>query len=949
MYSEVTNTFKEAVKSNVITTTARLTFKNFFPNAVENQDLVLIGENVSDKGLSIEDDMYNDGTLIGTAMSKEVEVEIFNPSAYDLADKEFDLEVGVMTDRETETYEYVPYGTFIVSDYEDLKSSSKYKIIANDTMIKLNEEFEKNTTFSPTFPIILIDFYSEFMASYGIEVERQTLPNQDFLITAMPNFDGYTGRQILMRIAELFGSAAKINRNNKCQMYLKTETNEKITADEMNSSLEIDNRYGPVNVVTIGMSNVEGENVTMQDTESIETYGETTIRIDDNPFTYTEELREAAIVDLYNHLRGFSYIPVSFKLKGLFYTDCGDAIQVENIQTGEYVETIILNQYFNVPKTRQSTIESPALTETSQKYKYISQSKAAQTRTEIIVDKQNQTITETVELVTENNTRITETLQTVDRILQSIQDYEDITDEITGATSITLENCMEGHLYEFHIYGNNTVFGDILVSETRYVGDDSILGSTSFLQVTDPEGLVTVYDLEISEELRQSGQYYDEFVIKDGYAYELRRITFDEQDNIIIVENPEPTNKREFSIDLAEGDNIITIYQYDANMYARWVVKNEFTDIFATKVLMESRIDQSAQEIELEVVQIVQDETEPLETQISALEITASQISSQVSTINGEITTMSSTISQQSDLIEAKLDSDDFTSAAVIGLINNRDGTSTAKIAASNINLTGYVTATALSGSGTTTINGANITTGTISSSRLDTSTINASNGTIAGWTITSDSLDSSTAGMSNGHQYAFYVKVGTTTPYYVKMDGGVVCTSILVGGQPLIKSVADSGQFITQMRHAATYMEYVVDGYGTFGVNCWQSDTKLKKNIKDTEMNGLDFIKQIHHVQFDWKRDDSHVKIGYLANELKELDENVVFEVKQQEGCEYDSLLQIDETKVIPYMTKAMQEMSQEIDGLKNENQELKAENQELKSIINDLISRIEKLEKGA
>ena len=179
MYTNVTDSFKEVVKSNIITTTARLTFKNFFSNhytvkdvneaTVEtinnilvnslstNVDLVFTKEDISQNGLKIEDDCCYDGQIIGTAMSKEVEIEILNLNNYDLADKVFDLEIGVLTDREKGTYEFIPYGQYVVVSYEDLKSSNKYKIIANDLMIKLNEPFEQNKRFVPTFPIKLKD------------------------------------------------------------------------------------------------------------------------------------------------------------------------------------------------------------------------------------------------------------------------------------------------------------------------------------------------------------------------------------------------------------------------------------------------------------------------------------------------------------------------------------------------------------------------------------------------------------------------------------------------------------------------------------------------------------------------------------------------------------------------------------------------------------------------
>jgi len=328
--------------------------------------------------------------------------------------------------------EYVPYGEYTVTKYEDLKSNKKYKIVAYDNMDKLNVEFKNNTSFvfNPTSKAeyTLKDFYTDFMDSYGIEVEQQTLPNENFVVTEMPNFEGYTARSILMRIAEIFGSFAKINRENKCQMYLKTDTDIQIELSTMNSKLEIDKQYGPVNVVSIGMSNVEGENVTKIDAESIAEYGETTIKIDDNPFLYTEDKRESVINDLYDRLHNFTYIPVKFNLKALMYTDCGDAIQVRNMENTDWISTMILNQNINVPRTRQSVIETKALTNTERTNKYISQSKQQGTRTEILVDKQNQLINSLIETTTaldENTSMLSADMQNkLDELGQVLTDFQ---------------------------------------------------------------------------------------------------------------------------------------------------------------------------------------------------------------------------------------------------------------------------------------------------------------------------------------------------------------------------------------------------------------------------------------------------------------------------------------------------------------------------------------------
>lgn len=533
MYT-VSNEFKEMVKSNAVIATARIT--------LVADGTVLDGNNLS--SVSIRDYCNNNGTIIGTTMCKEAEIEIIN-NGYDLADKEFLLEVGVEVAEDT--IEYIPYGNFVVKEYTDMKSNNRYKIVAYDYMDKLNQEFTDNNT----YPMTLQAFYEAFATQYGVQIETQTLPNQEFMIGEKPYFEGATGRTVLSAIAQMFGSFAKFNRNNKLQMYLKNETDETIDRDQMNSKLEIDNRYGPINTVVLRLGQVEGENVTLKDEELIKspsgknklmldkvspsgtthneieptinngiinvkgknnpdysdrasyyngyveiydttedwvenktyyvsmkidvldnprqidtsyfpcflfgngtnsgrliynantgkyegkittqstisnsdkekhyieirigscelniseimvsdeylgTYepykplGEVTLEIVDNPFIYTEELRYLAIQGIYDRVLGFTYIPTSFNYKSYLYLDCGDAVNVQNMDNDGYVDTIILNQEIKVPATRQSKCENLALTKTEVTNQYISPERQAQRKTELLVDKQNQKI-----------------------------------------------------------------------------------------------------------------------------------------------------------------------------------------------------------------------------------------------------------------------------------------------------------------------------------------------------------------------------------------------------------------------------------------------------------------------------------------------------------------------------------------------------------------------------
>ena len=104
-----------------------------------------------------------------------------------------------------------------------------------------------------------------------------------------------------------------------------------------------------------------------------------------------------------------------------------------------------------------------------------------------------------------------------------------------------------------------------------------------------------------------------------------------------------------------------------------------------------------------------------------------------------------------------------------------------------------------------------------------------------------------------------------------------------------------------------------------------------IKKNVKDTEVNAIETIKKIKHKQFDWKKDNKHQKVGYIAQEMQKIDENFVHYIKT--GGKED--WQINVLSVLATATKAIQEQQEQIEQLKKEN-----------NFMQDLIKRIEKLE---
>ena len=107
--------------------------------------------------------------------------------------------------------------------------------------------------------------------------------------------------------------------------------------------------------------------------------------------------------------------------------------------------------------------------------------------------------------------------------------------------------------------------------------------------------------------------------------------------------------------------------------------------------------------------------------------------------------------------------------------------------------------------------------------------------------------------------------------------------------------------------------------GKGNFiwGISSW-SDSRLKKNIKDSKVNGLDTINQIHLHEFDFIDNyyGTHESIGYIADELKELIPEAVISVPQDKNLTgYDELYQVLETPIIRFLIKAVQELSAKVD----------------------------------
>lgn len=93
-------------------------------------------------------------------------------------------------------------------------------------------------------------------------------------------------------------------------------------------------------------------------------------------------------------------------------------------------------------------------------------------------------------------------------------------------------------------------------------------------------------------------------------------------------------------------------------------------------------------------------------------------------------------------------------------------------------------------------------------------------------------------------------------------------------------------------------------------------SDIRLKDNIKNSETDALETVNRMKVRQFDWKERMGgwHQDIGFVADELEEIDPNLALGGGYDENGEMD-IKQINSPYLLNYAIKAIQELSAKVD----------------------------------
>lgn len=173
--------------------------------------------------------------------------------------------------------------------------------------------------------------------------------------------------------------------------------------------------------------------------------------------------------------------------------------------------------------------------------------------------------------------------------------------------------------------------------------------------------------------------------------------------------------------------------------------------------------------------------------------------------------------------------------------------------------------------------------------------------------------------------------RIGEEQKYVLQTDEGdfhVAGGTILLGTNSSKAAISMYPSSMVQIHDAD------LDVDGNVYANNISSDERLKKNIEDSRTNATENLNKFKIKSFNWKKDNSHVKTGFIAQQLEEIDEDYVLKKPEyNENKEIkDYRYYINELPILATLVKGFQEQQQMIENLNNTIEEMKKEINKMK-----------------
>ena len=610
-----TSEFKEEIKLLGKQQDVRITY------TINDEQIVLSSEDINSATPNYEASLLK-SVMKGLDLDSNVDIPLGT---------EIKFEYGLLVNG---VYEYLNYGNYIVYSSEKQEDTLSYSIKCYDKLLYSMKDYEH---IEVTYPITIYEYLKAVCNKIGLQMKETNFANMlrqvpsELFMTV--NEDGtyssmgYTYRDVLDQIAEVTGGCICLTLDDKVEVRYINETNDTIDEEYINdTNVNFGEKYGPINSIVLARAG-ESDKIYKKDQNSINENGLCELMISENQFMNFND-RVDYLQELSDKLFGVEYYLNDFVSTGIMYYDLLDMYNIEIF--GKTYNCLMLNDEQDITQGLEENIHTdrPETSETDYKKADTTDRKINQTN--FIVDKQNQQIKALVTSNTELNQKTAQLRIDVDTIAGEISDIADVTTTADGNGTITFENVNESEpiLIKIHPQTNDLI--PLYLDDNIYLSDDLYMHNIELYFKNTTDDTEIIYN--IPNELYYLDGIYDEFVIdyENQQCYITHRI--EKVNGVKRLKEIETTEELPYpTIRLTEGDYTITIpYNLTTYIYARLMSKNLYTSQFATKVEVNSKITQTAQDITLSTDKKLENYSTTTEMN-SAITVKANEISSSVS------------------------------------------------------------------------------------------------------------------------------------------------------------------------------------------------------------------------------------------------------------------------------------------------------------------------------
>ena len=760
-------------------------------------------------------------------------------------------------------YDYVDFGDYIVKSVEKQEDTNSYLIQCYDFMLKSMKDYEN---IGITYPISIRDYIIAICNHLGLVFKNatDTFPNYDKMIPNELYLDSdgksldYTFRDVFDELSQVTASTICIDmETNKLELRYINDTEDIIDEEYLKDvNVNFGEKFGAINTIVLSRS-AGSDNIYYP---AILPENPIEYKIVDNQIM-NDNNRVDYLPDIYNALNGLEYYINDYSSIGICYYDICDRY---NVQVGNKTYSCVMfNDEIDITQGLEENIYTDMPEETNTDYTKADKTDRRINQTWLMVDKQNGIIESLVEKIV------------------------DVSEIKNGVGQVQLENAHEGILHKLSIsgqisllfpqsesdlYGYPLVPSDDLVPSSTLTPSSPVPYGNEVLYPSStlyPRGSVLLiddveYTLDFDFLNYLSPSVFDEFVYKDGECWIIRRVGINSQGNKYALDEEVIEPRKPVNLEV-KSDSIIKLKSIENAIYSvEYLLENEYTDIFATKVDVSSQITQTNNKIEATVKSVADDD--------------------------GEITSGSILLALNKDESELKLE-------------------------ANKIGLEGYTT---INGGFSIDENGSV----KITSGILDL----ISSETIPAITLTDEDNNNNQLTISPSAIISTIINDNKESSFGIVQASGLASLSLSgewhpVGGyKDYYNNVSSAGYNYTL--NGIQYFSVDSDGNtyirtGTYTSWSQASLEKLKKNIKKYNVNALDLIKKSDIYEFNYKeeKDEDKKHIGFVIGEGYKTPQEFIS--NNGNG--------IDTSSVIGIMIKAIQEQQKEIENLKKEMEELK------------------------